>query len=139
MRPVLVSIALLLVATACSDSAPDPVEITGTEMCRQTAADGLSASYDCDERTSDPRVSGVATATLVMEQEPPTAMSGTFELANDGGTWVGDWTGEITQSHNHIIDAVLVGTGEYEGLEYDVHWEGMDQPFSITGTIRASE
>ena len=75
----------------------------------------------------------------VLEQTPPTPMSGTLELVNDGGTWVGDWTGEITASKNHIIDAVLVGTGEYEGLEYEVHWEGVGDPWTVVGTIRDSE
>ncbi len=139
MRPILVLASLLLVVAACSDSAADPVEVTGTEVCRQIASDGLSASYECEDTTSDFRVSGVATVTVVMEQEPPTPMSGSFELVNDQGTWVGDWTGEITQSQNHIFDGVLVGTGEYDGLEYDAHWEGVDYPFTITGTILASE
>ena len=150
MRPILVLVALLLVVTACSDSAADPVEVTGTEVCSErvispgeprpfTPSDGSFAFYECEDKTSDPRVSGVGDLTVVMLNEPPTGMFGNFELVNDGGTWVGDWTGEITQSQNHIMDAVLVGTGEYEGLEYEEHWEGVDQPLTITGTIRASE
>jgi hypothetical protein len=139
MRPIWLLFLLLLVVAACSDSGVNPVEVTGTEECRQITSDGLSASYGCEDKTSDPRVSGVATVTVVMEQAPPTAMSGTFELVNDQGRWVGDWTGEITQSQNHIFDEVLVGTGGYEDLEYDAHWEGVDYPFTITGTIRASE
>ncbi len=65
-------------------------------------------------------------------------MSGAVERFNEGGTWIGDWTGEITSTRNHIIDAVLVGTGEYEGLEYGVQWEGVEFPWTITGTIRES-
>jgi hypothetical protein len=132
-------VAVLLVVAACSDSAAEPVEVTGTEVCSQIASGVLSASYECEDQTSDSRVSGTAAVTVVMEQAPPTAMSGIIELVNDGGTWVGDWTGEITPSNNHIANAVLVGTGEYEGLEYDAHWEGGDYPLTITGTIRASE
>ena len=141
MRPIWLLVALLLVVTACSDSAADPVEVTGTEVCRQINVFGFTGiGYMCEDETSDPRVSGVAIATVVvMENEPPTAMSGIFELENDGGTWIGDWTGEITQSQVHILDAVLVGTGEYEGLEYEVHWEGVDYPLTITGTILASK
>ena len=138
MRPIWLLFALLLIVAACSDSAADPVEVTGSEVCRQITSDGLSASYECEDKTSDPRVSGVATVTVVLEQPAPLAMFGTFELANDQGTWVGDWTGEVTQTSNHIMDAVLVGTGECEGLEYDARWEGVDYPLTITGTILAS-
>jgi hypothetical protein len=62
-------------------------------------------------------------------------MDGTFELTNDGGTWHGDWAGEITSDSNHVMDAVLVGTDDYEGLQYRVHWEGVTEPLTITGTI----
>ena len=43
-------------------------------------------------------------------------MDGTFALTNNGGSWEGDWAGEITSDSNHIMEAVLIGTGGYEGL-----------------------
>lgn len=138
MRTIWPAIVLVMTFTACSDGAADPVEVTGTEVCTEITS-GLTVSAECEDQTSDPRVSGTATVTGVLEQAPPTPMSGTYELVNEGGTWTGDWSGEITSTGNHIIDAVLVGTGEYEGLEYEVHWEGVDYPWTITGTIRDSD
>ena len=107
-----VATATLFVFAACSNGAADPVKVTGTEVCTQlsSSSDGLTVSEVCEDQTSDPRVSGTASV-----------------------------TGEITSTGNHIIDAILVGTGEYEGLEYEVHWEGVDDPWTITGTIRDSE
>ena len=139
MRSIRLAVVLMMVVTACSDGAAVPVEVTGSEVCTQIASDGLTRSYECVDQTSDPRVSRTANVTGLLEHTPPTPMSGTIELVNEGGTWIGDWSGEITSARNHIFDAVLVGTGEYEGLEYEVRWEGMDYPWTITGTIRGSE
>ena len=138
MRSIWPVFALVMVATACSNGATDPVEVTGTTVCTQIASDGLKFTYNCEDQTSDPRVSGAWFATVIYKHLPPTPMSGTLELVNEGGTWIGDWTGEITSTGNHIVDAVLVGTGEYEGLEYEMHWEGVEYPWTITGTIRDS-
>ena len=118
-----------------STNTPDPVAVTGSEVCTQTSALGGVLWYECQETTSDERVSGTAVVSVQLEHEPPTPMHGTFELTNEGGTWRGDWVGEITADSNHIMDAVLVGTGDYDGLQYRVRWEGVSEPLAISGTI----
>ena len=35
------------------------------------------------------------------------------------------------------MEGVLEGTGGYQGLVYEVRWEGVDEPYTVTGTIRA--
>lgn len=102
----------------------EPLQISGSEVSRRLSKDGLMESYECAEDASDERVSG-------------TAMSGTHELVNDGGSWVGDWAGEITPDGNHIMEGVLEGTGGHQGLVYEVRWEGVDEPYAVTGTIHA--
>lgn len=111
----------------------DPVHVSGSEVSRRLSADGLTESYECTADASDERVSGTAIATVVLEHEPPTKMSGTYELTNEGGSWVG----EITPDGNHIMEGVLEGTGDYEGLEYELRWEAVEEPCTIAGTIRA--
>jgi len=116
-----------------------PVEVSGVEVRSEVSSsgDGMVASYECVDETSDARVSGTAVTTVVLEHAPPTKMSRTFALSNDGGSWVGEWTGEITADRNHIMEAVLVSAGGYEGLEYEVRWEGRSMLYTIAGTIRA--
>jgi hypothetical protein len=140
----LLSAVLMLAAVVAGCGGDDldvqPVDVTGTEVCTRMADDVLTASYECVDETSDERVSGAADVTVVLRQaSPPTDMFGTFELRNDGGSWFGDWNGVITADDHHIAEGVLKGTGDYEGLEYKVRWEGDSDPLTITGTIRPSE
>ena len=74
-------------------------------------------------------------ASVRLEQEPPTPMDGTIASTNDDGTWEGNWVGQITSDSNHIMEGVLIGSGNYEGLQYRVRWEGVTEPLTITGTI----
>jgi hypothetical protein len=67
-----------------------------------------------------------------------------MSITNDGGTWEG--TGEGTSAwtenglHVHNINYTLIGTGDYEGLQftYNVEDQG-DYPWDITGTIEPVE
>ncbi len=122
------------------DSGSDitPVTVEGTSTCTETSDSALRSSGVCTDTMSDPRVSGTAIATARIDTAPPTAMDGTYELTNDNGTWVGDWSGEITADGNHIIDGLYIGSGDYEGLQYRQHVEGVNFPWTITGTIEAS-
>ena len=134
-RVVAPVLALSLVIASCSEANAGPVTVTGTEECVPTSEEDGVEWYECQETTSDERTSGTAMVSVRMEQAPPTPMEGTFALTNDNGAWDGDWIGEITPEGNHIMEAVLIGSGDYEGLQYRVRWEGVSEPLTITGTI----
>lgn len=124
-------------APSSSPASAAPVAVTGTETCEKIDANGsLEVWYTCVDSTSDARVSGTADVYVLLEEPTlPTAMSGTFKLANDNGSWEGNWSGDLTAESNHVMSAVLVGSGDYEGLQYRVRWEGAEEPLTITGTI----
>ena len=130
-------LALVAVAAAGCDDDVETVEVVGTVTC--TLVEFRSELHEvlrCEGETSDPRVSGTVEVEAFLEQRPPgTEMSGSFVLTNDGGTWRGDWTGEIDSDSFHIVDGVLLGEGDYDGLQYDTHWEGTIYPWDVTGTI----
>lgn len=143
--------ALTLMAAACGGagstpaaSSAAPVAVTGSETCTATAsptgtpsasADPLQGWMDCVDTASDARVSGQAKVFWHYQQEPPTAMSGTYSLANDGGTWEGDWSGEVTADGNQVIDGLFIGGADYAGLQYRAHVEDTGDVITITGTI----
>jgi hypothetical protein len=134
-RTLILAIGTTLLVASCGSAEAESVAVTGTEVCTQTADEGDVLWYDCQDTTSDERVSGDGVMSVRLEREPPTPMAGTFALTNDGGTWKGDWAGEITSDSNHIAEAVLIGSGDYLGLQYRVRWEGVTEPLTITGTI----
>lgn len=134
-RGLILAIGPTLLVAACSSAATKPVAVTGSEVCTQTTNEGDVEWYECQDTTSDERVSGVGVMSVRLEHEPPTPMAGTFVLTNDGGTWEGDWAGEIASDSNHIAEAVLIGTEDYAGLQYRVRWEGVTEPLTITGAI----
>lgn len=134
-QALILAIGMALPVASCSSTEVEPVAVTGTEVCTQTADEGDVLWYECHDSTSDERVSGTLVVSVRQEQEPPTPMDGTVALTNDGGSWQGDWAGEITSGSNHIMEGVLIGSGDYEGLQYRVRWEGVTEPLAITGTI----
>ena len=62
---------------------------------------------------------------------------GTFQIVNEGGTWDGTFTSEITADGEYFYRGVAHGTGGYEGLIG--HWEayrnGHSGPFELSGWI----
>lgn len=137
MRRVLIGLTLaaLFAAAGCAQGA-ETVQVSGTETCVsfETIAD-LHEVYECEDETSDPRVSGSAEVEIFLEHEAPSPMWGTMVLTNTGGTWRGDWTGEVTADGNHVVEGVLIGEGDYDGLRYIARWEGYSYPWDVTGTI----
>lgn len=151
-------------APATTTTAPvfETVEFTGHTSCRETGgawsgpalADdvpGTSAetSYDCVYTMSDERASGTGPVTVgvALSLDGDTrvgAISGTAVISNEGGTWEGTVWGTTTwtltnQSHVHVMDSELLGTGGYEGLRLLVHQEGIEFPWTTTGRIEPVE
>jgi hypothetical protein len=62
---------------------------------------------------------------------------GTFHIVNEGGTWDGTFTSEITAGGEYFYRGVAHGSGGYEGLTG--HWEayrnGHSGPFTLSGWI----
>ncbi len=62
---------------------------------------------------------------------------GTFQIVNEGGTWDGTFTSEITADGEYFYRGVAHGSGGYEGLVG--HWEayrnGHSGPFALSGWI----
>ncbi len=134
-RTLILVIGTALLVASCASAEVEPVAVTGTEVCTPTGDEGDVQWYECQDTTSDERVSGALVVSVHLEHDPPTPMDGTIALTNDGGSWEGDWVGEITSGSNHIMEAVLIGTGGYEGLQYRVRWEGVTEPLTIIGII----
>jgi hypothetical protein len=93
--------------------------------------------YECQESFDDERVSGTSRVTVTMfdPSATPTAMAGGISLENEGGIWVGEWTGVIEVDRLHVIRGVMQGFGGYEGLVFRATWEYYDWPAIATGTI----
>ena len=140
----LLGVGILVIVVGCSStdsdsptSVAESVAVSGTEhSCAKVSDDGLLSEYECTYTMSDERVTGTAHITARLDEfPPPTGMDGTFVLANDRGSWSGDWAGEITADDIHIIDGLYLGAGDFEGLQYRQHIEGVSHPMTTTGTI----
>ena len=92
--------------------------------------------------TSDPRLDGEMTRTVNFRHIPDTATieSLTYELTNDGGSWVGDGRGYSGPSDASGFVA-LSGRGGYEGLSaFIVHEGDVDRGYwDLRGIIFPSD
>jgi hypothetical protein len=72
------------------------------------------------ETSSDPRLAGTEQVVINVDQrqsDMSARLWGTSVLSNQGGTWVGDWTGDIASGGNvHHVHQAAKGTGGYAGL-----------------------
>jgi hypothetical protein len=89
--------------------------------------------YQAEIIASDPRVSGSSLTGLLGDAE---FEKGIFEITNDGGMWRGMFTGIYdSATSTYYAEALLLGTGDYEGLHFRVHWAGDGIDFTGSGTI----
>ena len=131
---MLIELGLIQAATA--------VAVSGTELCTTVAPVGDELDrYECVEDFDDERVSGdaIVTVTELERSVTPWEMTGTIEIENDGGRWVGDWTGSIESGGLHTVDGVLDGSGAYDGLRFTAQWKWVDWPGTVTGTIEHAQ
>lgn len=157
----MVVVAVGLAMAGCGGG-KETVEVTGYTSCLQThstwsgpalgGAPGTSeeVSYDCDYILSDERVSGTGPAVTSVDvsvngDTTVGQISGTVVISNEGGTWEGTMSGTTTwtppnPAHMHVMDAVYLGTGDYEGLRFVMTNEGTDTShFTTTGRIEPAE
>jgi hypothetical protein len=94
---------------------------------------------------TDPRVTGEETTTYNFNFRPapssPLGLAGriwgTFHIENDGGSWDGSWTAEITENGQYFARGVADGSGGYQGLigHWNVYSSNPFGPFELSGSI----
>ena len=102
---------------------------TGHEEC----GDGY-----CEEKLSDPRVSGTAQIELGGTVTTPGghARWGTVTLTGPDGQWIGPYVGHQIRQTTIEILGVLEGTEAHEGWTFIVEWSGpIGSPFEVKGLI----
>ncbi len=102
----------------------------------------LDTPADCELGDTMKRLVAAATAALVTLLIGGCGESETETITNDNGTWEGTWEGTSTfgegaadDEHFHDVTYTLLGTGDYDGLEFVFHMEGFEHPWPLEGTI----
>lgn len=131
---------------------PQPNEyIDGEQWGEEIQGTGFEHSRNTiirmtDDGLSDDRVNGDFEALMdidvFVEGDRTVAVltMNSVKITNDGGAWGGTGTGVSTwttsnPAHSHYFHYTLLGTGDYEGLQFKYHVEGIDMPWAVTGTI----
>ena len=151
-------VVLAMAPSACTGD--DIVEVTGsTGQCYETNTEWigdpspgvlvpgreLTRTITCPDKTmSDARLSGETVFDIRCEfvlEDGQTigicAKEGT--TTNDGGTWEergGDLRIIVGNPSEVVEEGVQVGTGDYDGLQFDYTTGGTAYPWPITGTLK---
>jgi hypothetical protein len=106
-------------------------------------ARGIVETYH--DVNSDPRLTGLETITSNANFKPAPSSElglagnlwGTFHIENEGGTWDGTFTSEITEGGEYFYRGVAHGSGGYEGLSahFEAYRNGHSGPFTLSGWI----
>lgn len=139
---------LLPTPTAVATPSPAALAVTGEESCVTVGAvsgdpgrritEYRDFHISCGDRLSDPRVSGRRWLVLNIDyrQDGSANIWGTSIVANDGGSWIGSFSGTVDVGYTtHHVTGVETGTGDYEGLRYRFTAVGDGTNFTISGTI----
>ncbi|MDJ0925423.1 MAG: SGNH/GDSL hydrolase family protein [Acidimicrobiia bacterium] len=125
----------------------ETVAVTGTYQAPDEHIDGDPTIIRAtDNGLSDDRVNGdyeaLMDVDIFVESHRSTGLitMPRVTITNDGGTWEGTAVGVSTWTtsepeHRHYIHHTLLGTGNYEGLQFTYLLEGIDYPWTVTGTI----
>jgi hypothetical protein len=106
-------------------------------------ARGIVERYD--DAGTDPRITGEETIVSNGNFRPapssPLGLAGqlwgTFHIENEGGSWDGTFTSEITEGGEYFYRGVAQGSGGYEGLtgSWEAYRNGHSGPFTLYGWI----
>mgnify|MGYP001814092244 FL=1 len=159
---MLLAVHIVVLASCSDDNAQtESVAVTGETTCVVESGgtwsgppldeSGLPGStqsdyvLSCTGPASDPRaeVSWINTINcdFVFDGEATVGTcQGTSVGTNDAGTWEGTLVGTTTWSktnpgHMHVADVATVGSDGYVGLTFVYTVEGIDDPWTLTGTI----
>jgi len=132
-------VVLVALSLSACGGASEIVEVsgsTGTETEPGVFENGTS---------SDDRLVGTSELTIECDtsEDGGTTIAecaGPNIITNDGGTWEGTCEGTSTWTtsepdHVHVFDCTYLGTGDYQGLRFVRHLEGIDYPWPYTGRI----
>ena len=126
---------------------PETITVTGEYATPDEYIDGDPTIIRAtDNSLSDDRVNGdyegLMDFDLFVDGDRSTGLitMPRVTITNDGGTWEGTAVGISTWTtsepeHRHYIHHTLLGTGDYEGLQFTYLLEGVDYPWTVTGTI----
>ena len=94
---------------------------------------------------SDPRITGQETIVSNGNFRPAPSSEiglagtlwGTFHIENEGGSWDGTFTSEITEGGEYFYRGVAHGSGGYQGLKgsWAAYRNGHSGPFALSGWI----
>ena len=126
-----------------------PASATGESWITVTGTQEFACGYGSCAGTStmsDPRVEGDAEIRWSSDQRQSIDVSnyllwGSITIANDGGTWVGQWTGFVDEEERHHITTWVQGLDAYEGLSYveQAAQATSDGPLIATGLLYEGE
>jgi hypothetical protein len=111
--------------------------VTGTEHCGDLEPIP-GAHVTCDQRLSDPRVTGMGYVTFLGEAPVGLELSwGTFTLKGPDGDWVGPWTGVWDLGLEKAVFLITTeGTDAYEGWAFVGTWlDAMDGQLAQVSSV----
>lgn len=155
MLVVMAVIAVVFLIDASSASArPFKTDFTGTSTCEDVPGTGEFKVIDgklhikglediCIDSADDPRVSGTDTivinAILDLDDNLSGPMWGSARIENEGGLWVGFWTGKRTSDGFAYLRMSAHGLLAYQGMQarWDLERLSSDPtyPYSFNGYI----
>lgn len=104
--------------------------------------------FVCTTAISDPRISGQDTMDITTTYEPAYSTTARWEAqnvtrTNSGGTWRGNWRGNLTMDNAGVPynygEATYTGEGDYAGLTYHELMTGGNTSSTKAGWIEPSE
>jgi hypothetical protein len=143
---LLLSLAVTIVVS-CSNDGTATSTVAAVEVSGSSGTPVESGGFDVfeDGTSSDARLVGTYKLQIECDitEDGDTTIAdctGPNTLTNDGGTWDGACEGTSTWTstepdHVHVFDCTYLGSGDYAGLRFTQHMEGIDYPWSYTGTI----
>jgi hypothetical protein len=94
-------------------------------------------TLQCVNEVNDPRVSGEITGTFTFDgwgsaRNLAFVQWGEVQLENDGGVWVGHYSGVATPDTGDLVTFWFEGTGGYSGLSF-FEWSEMPGSLGVVG------
>lgn len=162
IRLALAALSISMVSAACA-TAPRTAGVAGHAACvitdpgtwsgpalvsfRLPGSQQSGYAMECALKSSDDRVSGQSRSTVSCDFTADTSATigacwGTDTLTTDHASWQGTLLGIASwdvdkQIHTHTFDVTYFGTGEYEGLRYEVTMSEVDSAWTAVGTVES--
>lgn len=122
--------------------------VTGTERCSTTATGRTIAAGDvtayrgvvlrCVDTMADTRLSGTRSLEFSIDEraDGSAVLWGTTTLENDDGAWEGFGFGTVDPGYTtHRVQALMRGSGAYEGLFFRLEVVGDETDFVLRGEV----